>query len=263
VFDWLIESFWYYIRPLLDIVIIAFLIYRSYLILVQTRAVQLIKGTFIVIIIYFVAYIFRLNTLLGLLAMFFPGIIIAIAIIFQPELRKIFTRIGQGNWFRFSPSVEKYHLESIINSIEVLSLRKRGSIIVLSRHVGLKNVIETGTQLNSDLSSSLILTIFSEGSPLHDGAVIVNNNKIVAAGCFLPLSEQIDIKRSFGTRHRAALGLAEESDAIVIVVSEENGAVSLAYDAQLIYDLSIPDISQRLKTLFEISEDEESIESEE
>ncbi len=257
MFEWIVDSFWHYIRPLLDIVIIAFLIYRGYLILVQTRAVQLIKGTFIVILLYFVAYIFRLNTLLGLMAMLFPGIIIAIAIIFQPELRKIFTKIGQGNWFRFSSVVQRYHLESIINSIEVLSLRKRGSIIVVSRHVGLKNVIETGTMLNSDLSSSLILTIFTEGSPLHDGAVIVTEDKIVAAGCFLPLSEQIDIKKSFGTRHRAALGLAEETDAIVIVVSEENGAISLAYDAQLIYDLSIPDITQRLKSLFEISEDEE------
>jgi diadenylate cyclase len=263
VFDWIFESFWHYARPALDIVIIAFLIYRTYLILVQTRAVQLIKGTFIVVLIYFIAYIFRLNTLLGLMAMFFPGIIIAIAIIFQPELRKIFTRIGQGNWFRFTSGVQKYHLESIINSIEVLSLRKRGSLIVLSRHVGLKNVIETGTTLNSDLSSSLLLTIFAEGSQLHDGAVIVTQDKIVAAGCFLPLSEQIDIKRSFGTRHRAALGLAEETDAIVIVVSEENGAISLAYDAQLIYNLTIPDITQRLKTLFEIGEDEEEHRSEE
>jgi diadenylate cyclase len=262
VFEWIIDSFWHYIRPLLDIVIIAFLIYRGYLILVQTRAVQLIKGTFIIILIYFIAFIFRLNTLMGLMAMLFPGIIIAIAIIFQPELRKIFTKIGQGNWFRFNSGVKRYHLESIINSIEVLSLRKRGSIIVVSRHVGLKNVIETGTMLNSDLSSSLILTIFTEGSPLHDGAVIVTEDKIVAAGCFLPLSEQMDIKRSFGTRHRAALGLAEETDAIVIVVSEENGAISLAYDAQLIYDLTISDITQRLKSLFEIGEDEEEQSSE-
>ncbi len=263
MFDWVFESFWHYARPALDIVIIAFLIYRTYLILVQTRAVQLIKGTVIVVLIYFIAYIFRLNTLLGLMTMFFPGIIIAIAIIFQPELRKIFTRIGQGNWFRFASGVQKYHLESIINSIEVLSLRKRGSLIVLSRHVGLKNVIETGTTLNSDLSSSLLLTIFSEGSQLHDGAVIVTQDKIVAAGCFLPLSEQIDIKRSFGTRHRAALGLAEETDAIILVVSEENGAISLAYDAQLIYNLTIPDVTQRLKTLFEIGEDEEEQSSEE
>ena len=117
--------------------------------------------------------------------------------------------------------------------------------------------------LNSDLSSSLLLTIFSEGSPLHDGAVIVTEDKIVAAGCFLPLSEQMDIKRSFGTRHRAALGLAEETDAVILVVSEENGSISLAYDAQLIYNLTITDITQRLKVLFEIGEDEEEASSEE
>jgi len=121
----------------------------------------------------------------------------------------------------------------------------------------LKSIIETGTTLNAVLSSSLIISIFSETSPLHDGAIVLRDDKIVAAGCFLPLSKQPDIKKSFGTRHRAALGLAEETDAVVIVVSEENGTISLAYDAQLLYDLSIDFISKKLTTLSEIQQEEE------
>lgn len=262
IFDfWLIRDI---IRPALDIAILAFIIYRSYQLLEQTRAIQLIKGAQVIILIFVSAVVFRLDTLTWLMQTLFPGIIIGIAIIFQPELRKIFTTIGQRNWFGISSAVRKTHIESIINSVEVLAMRKIGSIIVLSRQVGLKNVIETGTQLNAELSSSLILTIFTENSPLHDGAIIISQDKIIAGGCFLPLSEQQDIKKSFGTRHRAALGLSEESDAAVMVVSEETGAISLAYEAKLIYDITLEFALKKLTEIFEIREDEEkSIEIEE
>jgi diadenylate cyclase len=262
IFDfWLFRDF---IRPALDILILAFIIYRSYQILEQTRAIQLIKGTQIIVLIFVSALVFRLSTLIWILQTLFPGIIIAVAIIFQPELRKIFTQIGQRNWFRFASAVNKTHIESITNSVEILAMRKTGSIIVLSRHVGLKNVIETGTTLNAELSSSLILTIFNENSALHDGAIIIRDDKIVAAGCFLPLSEQHDIKKTFGTRHRAALGLAEESDAVIIVVSEETGAISLAYEARLFYDVSLDYCLKKLIELFEIRvEEEKNLEVEE
>ena len=138
----------------------------------------------------------------------------------------------------------------------MLSAKRRGSLLVFTRNIGLSTIIETGTRLNADLSSNLILTIFSEGAPLHDGAIVINEDKIVAAGCFLPLSEQPDIRRSFGTRHRAALGLAEETDALVLVVSEENGVISLACDANLLYDLSLEDVSRRLKQLLELRGEE-------
>ncbi|HEQ72184.1 MAG TPA: TIGR00159 family protein [Spirochaetia bacterium] len=255
VFDfWLVRD---YIRPALDVLILAFILYRGYQILEQTRAIQLIKGLQTIVLVFVVALVFRLNTLIWLLETLFPGIIIGLAIIFQPELRKIFTQIGRRNWFRFTSAVKKTHIESIINSVEVLAMKRTGSIIVLSRHVGLKNVIETGTILNAELSSSLILTIFGQHSALHDGAIVIRDDKIVAAGCFLPLSEQQDIKKSFGTRHRAALGLAEESDAVVLVVSEETGAISLAYEARLYYDLSLDEAVKRLVALFEIRGEEE------
>ena len=259
--DWFLNLaiFKDYIKPLLDIFILTFIIYKGYQILVQTRAIQLIKGAFTLIIIYFFAFVLNLKTLLWVLELFGPNIVIGIAIIFQPELRKIFTRLGQGNWFRFSSNTETHHFESVINSIEILSDHRQGSLIVLPRKVGLKNILETGTMIDSELSTSLILTLFSEDAPLHDGAVIIKSGRIIAAGCFLPLSEQIDIKKSFGTRHRAALGLAEETDAVVIIVSEETGAISLAYDANLLYNLSLTELSENLQKIFEYAEEEEQV----
>ncbi len=259
--DWLLDltMFKDYIKPLLDIFILTFIIYKGYQILVQTRAIQLIKGAFTLIIIYFFAFVLNLKTLLWVLELFGPNIVIGIAIIFQPELRKIFTRLGQGNWFRFNSNTETQHFESVINSIEILSDHRQGALIVLPRKVGLKNILETGTMIDSELSTSLILTLFSEDAPLHDGAVIIKSGRIVAAGCFLPLSEQIDIKKSFGTRHRAALGLAEETDAVIIIVSEETGAISLAYDANLLYNLSLTELSENLQKIFEYAEEEEQV----
>jgi diadenylate cyclase len=245
------------IRPACDILILAFILYRGYQILEQTRAIQLIKGMQIIVLIFVSALVFRLSTITWLMQMMFPSIIIGLVVIFQPELRKIFTQIGRRNWFRFSRAVKKTHLESIVNSVEVLAMKKIGSIIVLSRHVGLKNVVESGTILNAELSSSLILSIFNPASVLHDGAIVIREDKIVAAGCFLPLSEQHDIKKSFGTRHRAALGMAEESDAVVVVVSEETGAISLAYEARLYYDVTLAYALKKLIALFEIREEEE------
>lgn len=257
--DWLLDFaiFKDYIKPSLDILFLSFIIYKGYQILVQTRAIQLIKGAFTLILIYFFALFLNLKTLLWILELFGPGIVIGIAIIFQPELRKIFTRLGQGNWFRFHSDTESEHFESVINSIEILSDHRQGSLIVLPRKVGLKNILETGTKIDAELSTSLILTLFSEDAPLHDGAVIIKGGRIVAAGCFLPLSEQIDIRKSFGTRHRAALGLAEETDAVIIIVSEETGAVSLAYDANLLYNLSLTELSENLQKVFEYTEEEE------
>ena len=253
--DWLnsIGVFRDFIKPVLDILILTFIIYKAYQILIQTRAVELIKGGFILLLVYVLAIFLQLKTLLWILNLFGPGIVIGIAIIFQPELRQIFTRLGQQSWLRFRTRTNPHQYESVLNSVELLADKRWGGLIVLSRRIGLKNIIETGTRLDAELSSSLILTIFCEDTALHDGAIIIQEGRVVAAGCFLPLSEQVDISRSFGTRHRAALGLAEESDAVVIVVSEENGAISMAYDANLYCDLSKEEVSERLKLLFEYS----------
>ncbi len=251
---WLLKTV---ILPLLDIGILSYLIYNVYLLLVQTRAIQLVKGTFLVVLIYALAFFLQLHTLLWIMNSLATVLVIIVAIVFQPELRSIFTRIGQGEWFRFNSTGKPYQLDTILNAVEVLAEQRRGILIVFARNVGLKNIIDSGTRLNAELSSSLILTIFGHDTPLHDGAAVIQAGKVLAAGCFLPLSEQADIRRSFGTRHRAALGLAEETDAIVLIVSEETGAVSLAYDANLFYDLSIDEARKALKALLDFREDGE------
>ncbi len=242
------------VLPALDVLILAFLIYKGYQLLVQTRAVPLIKGAVFVLLTYGVAFVLNLNTLRTLLDLVAPSLVIALAVIFQPELRKIFTRIGQGRILRLSGRSEYEELDAAITAAEVLAYRRRGALMVFVRNVGQKTIIETGTRLDAQVSSVLLLTIFSHDTALHDGAVVIEEGKVVAAGCFLPLSDQHDIRRSFGTRHRAALGLAEESDAVVLVVSEETGALSLAYDANLLYNLSIDEVRTQLSELLDVEE---------
>jgi diadenylate cyclase len=257
--DWLSDNvvMQQFVRPALDILLLAYLFYRGWNLLIQTRAVQLAKGFAAMVAVYVFAFFLKLDTLLLIMNTLFPGLVIALAIIFQPELRRVFTRIGQGGWFRPSPRVGTHGLETVTNSVDVLSSKHTGALLVFTRSTGLKHIIETGTRLNAELSSSLLLTIFANNTPLHDGAVIITGNRIVAAGCFLPLSEQSAIRRSFGTRHRAALGLVEETDAVVVVVSEENGAISVASDANLLYDLSLEELGERLKDLLEFRERED------
>jgi len=241
------------VRPVLDVLMLAYLLYKSWQILVQTRAIQLIKGTVVMILIYAVSFFLQLTTLLWILNVLVPGLVIAIAIVFQPELRKIFTQIGSREWFRVGarngtrPGSPR--LDILMSAVQQLSARRRGALIVIPRRVGIRNIVQTGTRLNADISMNLISTIFFEGTTLHDGAMIVEGDRIVAAGCFLPLSEREDVESAFGARHRAALGLVEETDAVVIVVSEENGAVSLARDGDIRYDIGVGEVEAELKEL--------------
>lgn len=253
-----LNQFWVFkdiIRPVLDIAILSFLIYQMYKILIQTRALQLLKGAMLIVVIYSAAFILQLDTLLWIMNALTTLLVVVLAVVFQPELRSIFTKIGQRDWFKSSSGAKPRQIDSVLNAVDVLAGRRRGALIVFSRKMGLKNIVDTGTQLDAELSSSLILTIFSFDTPLHDGALVIHHGRISSAGCFLPLSEQTDIRRSFGTRHRAALGLAEETDAVVLVVSEETGAVSLAYDANLFYDLSIDEVKRKLKYLLNSREE--------
>lgn len=248
-----------YIRPVLDVALLSFLIYKGYQILVQTRAIQLVKGTAFLVGMYAVAFFLNLETVVLIINTIAPSLVIGIAIIFQPELRKIFTRIGQGSMLPFFQRSRPFPIDQVIAAAETLSYNGRGALIVFARSVGLKGISERGTQLNAEISSALLITIFMHDNPLHDGAVVLQENKILAASCFLPMSEQLDVRRSFGTRHRAALGLAEETDAVVLVVSEETGALSLAYDANLYYDLRTDEATQRLRDALNllIPEDDE------
>jgi diadenylate cyclase len=239
------------IRPILDVAILAFLLYKAYELLVKTEAVQIVRGAGFLALVYGGAVLFRLTTLQWILTTLAPGLFIAIAIVFQPELRKIIIRLGQGDLFRTDIKPRIGQLEAVVTAAEILSHQRRGALVVFPRRVNIKNIIETGTRLNAEISSSLIVTVFEFDTPLHDGAMIIQNGRIVAAGCFLPLSEQQDIRKSFGTRHRASLGMSEQSDAVVLVVSEETGAISLAFDGKLYYDLSVVETTRRLRNLLD------------
>ena len=238
-----------YIRPVLDVVLLAFLLYKAYELLEKTQALPLVKGAAFLALVYGITFLLDLTTLRWVLTMIAPGLFIAIAIVFQPELRKIFMRLGQTQFFRPNTTVQIGKLDAVITAAEILSQRERGMLVVFPRKINLKDIIETGTKLNAEISSSLIISIFEFDGPLHDGAMVIQNGKIAAASCFLPLSERQDIRKSFGTRHRASLGMAEQSDAVVLIVSEESSAISLAYDAKLYYDLTTAEITRKLTEL--------------
>lgn len=240
------------IQPILDVGVLAVLLYLVYQILVKTQAVQLLKGAISLLVIYALAFLLGLNTLLWLLNILAPGLLIGVAIVFQPELRKIFLRIGQSDFLKIGKRSKHSHMDSVLTAAEILSNRRRGMLSVFIRRNSLRDIIETGTRLNAELSSSLLVTIFGHDTPLHDGAVVIQGGRVIAAGCFLPLSEQQDIRKSFGTRHRAALGLAEETDAVVLIVSEETGAISLAWDSHLYYDLAASEVTRRLEDLLDL-----------
>ena len=239
------------IRPLLDVALLAFLLYKGYELLAKTQALQLVKGVGFLALVYGLAYLFKLTTLQWVLKMLGPGLFIAIAIVFQPELRKIFMRLGQGEFFRPDTKPRIGQLEAVVTAAELLAQERRGMLVVFPRKINIKNIVETGTRINAEISSSLVVAVFEFDGPLHDGAMVIQNGRILAAGCFLPLSEQQDIRKSFGTRHRASLGMSEQSDAVVLVVSEETGAISLAYDAKLYYDLSPIEVTRKLKELLD------------
>ncbi|MDR2477633.1 MAG: diadenylate cyclase CdaA [Treponema sp.] len=239
------------IRPILDVALLAFVLYKGYELLVKTQALQLVKGAGFLALVYGIAFLFKLTTLQWVLTTLGPGLFIAVAIVFQPELRKIIMRLGQGEFFRPDTKPRIGQLDAVVTAAELLSQQRRGMLVVFPRRINIRNVVETGTRINAEISSSLIVAIFEFDGPLHDGAMIIQNGKIVAAGCFLPLSEQQDIRKSFGTRHRASLGMSEQSDAVVLVVSEETGAISLAYDSKLYYDLSPIEITRKLKELLD------------
>ncbi|MDR0656002.1 MAG: diadenylate cyclase CdaA [Treponema sp.] len=244
-----LSAIYNFVRPVLDVAILAFLFYKAYELMAKTQAVQLIKGAGFLALIYGIATMLNLTTLKWILTVLAPGLFVAVAIVFQPELRKIIIRLGQGDFFRPDQKPRIGQLEAVVTAAEILSRQKRGMLVVFPRKVNIRHIIETGTRLNADLSSSLIVTVFEFDTPLHDGAMIIQNSKIVAAGCFLPLSEQQDIRKSFGTRHRASLGMSEQSDAVILVVSEESGAISLAYESKLYYDLSPLEVTRKLKEL--------------
>lgn len=235
---------------ILDILIVAALFYWIYLLLKETRGMRILFGLMVLTIILFISRFLNLIALSWVLRSFLAVAVIAIPIIFQPELRKALERLGRTNILNFFK--EEKELTNIIyeitEAVKILAKNKIGALIVIKRKIGLEDYIQTGTLLNAQISSKLILNIFFPHSPLHDGAIIIAGDKIVAAGCTLPLLET-DTSFKYGTRHKAALGISNETDAIVIVVSEEKGTISLGVDGQLLTKISYHNLPEHLLKL--------------
>jgi diadenylate cyclase len=222
-------------KDLLEILVVAAVFYRILVLLAGTRAIQMLLGLLLLVGIYFLSRILNLDLVRSLLETLFEFGAIAALVVFQPELRNALAHLGENRiWRRFFSKMEETAVaEEIAQAAEELARAKVGAIIAIEREVGLGEYAETGTKLQARVSASLINTIFTPYSPLHDGAVLIRGDTIIAAGAILPLTQFPVSDKSMGTRHRAALGLSEESDALVIVISEETSQISLAVRGRL------------------------------
>ena len=230
-------------RDLLEILIVAFVIYRMLRFLVGTRALQIVFGLLVLAAIYLAAFLLKLSMITYILGVVFTYGALAALVVFQPELRQALARLGQTRVFRIfgAPGVPLTATE-IAEAVERLSRSAAGAIIAVERDVRLDDYLESGTAMQATVSADLLATIFSPYSPLHDGAVIVRGDQIIGAGCILPLTQHPVSDKSLGTRHRAALGLSEETDALILVVSEETASISVAHQGHLRRQLSPDDV---------------------
>ncbi len=216
-----------------DIILVTILMYRILLMLRDTRAMQMLKGFLVLLVFAFVGAQFQLYTINWLLTSLWAVWLIAFTIMFQPELRRVLIQLGRRRMFMGILKEEARLYKEITEACRVLARRKIGALIVLERNVNLKNYIDTGTNLDAELTAELLVTIFVPKTPLHDGAVVVREWRAVAAGCILPLTQDPNVSKNYGTRHRAAIGITEETDAVAIVVSEENRSISLAVGGKI------------------------------
>lgn len=238
------------LTAVLDILIVAFLIFQIYKSLKGSQAIQIAKGLGFILIVFLLSRLLRLETLNWILTYLLNFGIIAIIILFQPEFRKLLIRFGEGKNIGFFSHEEREQVfTDLIESLTYMSKKKIGALIVIRRHNFLGGVIETGVKLDSVLSTRLLISIFNKKSFLHDGAVILYSNRIMAAACILPLSDNPNLDKDIGTRHRAALGISEESDALVLVVSESSGRISAAVNGKL-HSIPFAQIKQKLEHFY-------------
>ncbi|GED19916.1 MULTISPECIES: diadenylate cyclase CdaA [Kurthia] len=236
---------------ILDILLVWFVIYKILTLIKGTKAVQLLKGIFVIIIIRIITEYLGLTTLGWMTNQVIDYGFLAIIIIFQPELRRALEQLGRGKLFARSGMQEEEErgrlISAMTKSISYMAKRRIGALISIEKDTGLNDYIETGIQMNSDISSELLINVFIPNTPLHDGAVIIQKNRIAAAACYLPLSESPFISKELGTRHRAAIGISEVTDAVTVIVSEETGGISLTVNGELHRDLSMEEFEQRLR----------------
>ena len=225
------------IWSVLDILVVAFIFYKGYMLVKETRAEQLLKGILLIIALFPISYLLKLDMLYFILNKTITIGVLAVVIIFQPEIRRALEHIGRSTFddIHNSQTIEERTkvITEIVNAMSNLAETKTGALVAIEQGTGLGDVFESGTILDAEVSANLLENIFVVNTPLHDGATIIKNRRIYAAGCVLPLTNNNSINKKLGTRHRAAIGLSENSDALVIVVSEETGVISLAVNGRL------------------------------
>ena len=244
-------------RNILDVTIIAILIYQGIKLATRTRASALFKGIAAIVIVAWTAELMQLNVLSNIMQQLVGSGLLVIMILFQPELRKLLEQLGRsrirgkGIFGGLQPEEEnKRETEELVTALTNLSRRRIGALIVLERETGLKDIMATGTRLDAEISAPLIENVFEPNTPLHDGAMIIQGERISAAACILPLTENSGVSRELGTRHRAALGISEATDAIVLIVSEETGIISTAREGKLTRHLDAKGLRSILDGVF-------------
>lgn len=248
----LLFNFW---KPVLEILIIWWVIYALFRLIQGTRAVQVMMGVILFAIMFYLSRFLGLQTIAWVMGKLLAIGVIALLIIFQPELRRALARLGQNTMIR-SFFKEGGTMDEVVKACDVMSKKKIGALIAIEREVGLKNYVESGISMDAHVSSELLLSIFFPKSPLHDGGVIIVGDRIASCGSLFPLTQNVNISKTLGTRHRAAIGLTEETDAVSIVVSEETGGISVSVHGKLTRDLDDEGLRRVLKSLFKTQADE-------
>lgn len=258
--DWSQFFTWRTLINTIDILIVAFFIYQLIMVVRGTRAVHLLKGIAVIVLIKVGSYFFQLQTVEWIVDLVIQWAVLALIIIFQPEMRRGLEHLGRGSLFRKKKDKDPGEelVASILKSVQYMSKRRIGALISIEMQTGLEEFINTGISMEADVSGELLINTFIPNTPLHDGAVIIRDYKIASAASYLPLSESPLISKELGTRHRAAIGLSEVSDAVTIVVSEETGGVSISENGKLYRDLSKEDFENYLNKALVVTEEKTS-----
>ncbi|MBQ3855045.1 MAG: diadenylate cyclase CdaA [Anaerovibrio sp.] len=243
------------IWDLVDVLIVAIIFYKVYEMLKDTRAITLVKGLVVLMIVTMIASVMELHVISWLLQKTVTLLFVALPIVFQPELRRALERLGQGKFLGMDNRLNMEEANSLVNEIDKavfnMADKKIGALLVVEKNVGLNEIIDTGIKIDALVTSEFLMNVFIPNTPLHDGAAIIRGKRLVAAGCYLPLTDDRTLGTELGTRHRSAIGLSEQCDAVIIIVSEETGVVSIAENGRIQRYMNHDSLRQRLRPLFQ------------
>lgn len=245
-FDWM--------RDLFDIAIVAFVVYQVLLMMRGTRGAQALLGLLVIMIAYVFSQAFSLVTMNWVMTHVVNNLFLILVVLFQNEIRRALAQVGRGPFFGGTDGGRMTRVvEAVVRAADAMSERRVGALIVIARRTAIGTVVDSGVRLDAAVSEDLLETIFHPGSPLHDGAAVIDGDRVVAAGCVLPLATEGELPKEFGTRHRAALGMSQESDALVIIVSEERGSISLARGGSILFRMKPEDLRSELQDMLRIA----------